>query len=64
MRASELRPYESEKTMLQKLSLSWNINVRDRHLHSYEGTVSPLTIAKRRATSKRAKAARKVARHN
>jgi hypothetical protein len=46
-------------TMIQKLTLSWNIAVRDQRKHSYAGTVEPETLLRRRAAAKRAKLARK-----
>jgi hypothetical protein len=59
MESSRLRPYKSEMTMIQKLTLSWNIAVRDQRKHSYAGTVEPETLLRRRAAAKRAKLARK-----
>jgi hypothetical protein len=63
MDSSKLRPYKSEMTMLQKLTLSWNIVIRDQHKHSYAGTVAPELLLRRRAAAKRAKLVRRKNRH-
>jgi hypothetical protein len=63
-----VNPTQADTTEQQKRWLSWNVLSGARAIatrqfgvkHSYAGTVTPETIAKRRAKDKAAKASRKA----